>query len=104
MSFTPRAHWLVYFQTAILALQSVVGSDLKPKEIEVAVVSADHRKYVVRAWRKRAPVCWCVLVFSFDFWSDHHSVMCVLFVVRFCESAAVLCLLCGPLILADSRC
>ncbi len=34
------------FQTAILALQSVVGSDLKPKEIEVAVVTADHRKCV----------------------------------------------------------
>ena len=33
-------------ETAILSLQTVVGSDLKPKEIEVAVVSADNRKYV----------------------------------------------------------
>ncbi len=43
-------------QTAILALQSVVGSDLKPKEIELALVSTADRKYVVPACQLWPPV------------------------------------------------
>jgi hypothetical protein len=34
-------------QAAILTLQSVIGAELKPKELEVALVSSDNRAYVV---------------------------------------------------------